>query len=169
MQRLVQVFFVSPKYLQDGEAPIFQSFRFVHTQKDCRRLLEEEFKPTFLCGPDFHKYGPVTYGHAYLVFSKLDEGYWRMIRSETVGGFYSSGGGKSNILNLIYAMLDLKLWWTTVHMYNVKQKEWEELAYRRWYNKGMHVYNGGINIEAQDIFERWYNEAYEWRSKHPGI
>ena len=65
MQRLVQVFFVSPKYLQDGEAPIFQSFRFVNEREDCRRFLEEEFEPTFLCGPDFHKDG-FAYGHAYL-------------------------------------------------------------------------------------------------------
>jgi hypothetical protein len=121
-----------------------------------------EFEPTFFCGPDFHKYG-----HAYLVFAKRDEGYWRIIRSETVGSFYSSGGGKINILNLIHAMLDLRLRWTKVHMYNVKQKEWEELAHRRWYEKGMHVYNGGINIEAQDIFECWYNEAYELSQKWP--
>ena len=95
----------------------------------------------------------------YLVFSKLDEGYWRMIRSETVGGFYSSGGGKSNILNLIFAMLNLKLRYSTVRMYNVEQKEWEDLEHKRWYNKGMRGYFGAANIEAEEIFERWYNEA----------
>jgi len=164
MQRLVQVFFISPKYLQEGEekASIFQSFRFSYEKEDCRRFLEEEFQPTFLCQPDFHKDGLT-----YLVFSKCDEGYWRMIKSNCYGSFYSNGGGKDDIHNLIYAMLDLNIRYSRARFLNFKQAEWETLLRGCWYNKGMLGYNGAANYEAYDIFERWYNEAYERRSKLP--
>ncbi len=155
IQRLVQVFFVAPQYLQgEWKSPFFQSFRIIDSREDCRCFLEEEFRPVFLCGPDFQKNG-----YAYLVFSKFDQGYWRMIRSDTIGGFHSMGGGRSNIENLIFPMLNLKRRPSAVNMLNVDQKEWKDLQHRRWYNKGMHGYDGTVNIEAEDIFERWYKEA----------
>ena len=88
MKRLVQVFFVSPKYLQGEYSVSFLSFR-ISTKEDCHRFLEEGFTPYFLCCPDFHKDGLV-----YLVFTKLDEGYWRMITANNLGSFYSTGGEK---------------------------------------------------------------------------
>lgn len=160
IKRLVQVFFVRPEYLQEGITPIFQSFDIISTRDDCRRLLEQEFKPYFLCSPTFEENG-----YVYLVFWKQDEGYWRMIQSNTVGSFYSSGGGAQNIFNLIYSMLDLNLSpdWMNISFLNVDSSEWKELSKGCWYNKGMSRYLGAANHQAREIFESWFNNAQERR------
>jgi hypothetical protein len=145
-----------------SENPVsFLTFRF-STKEDCHRFLKEGFTPYFLCCPDFHKDGL-----AYLVFTKLDEGYWRMIRSSNYGGFYSTGGGKADIHNLIYSMLDLDIPYSEIHAVTVKQKEWENLLHGCWYNKEMIGYSGAANFDAIEIFISWYKEAYKLKSRWP--
>lgn len=160
IKRLVQIFFIRPEYLQEGITPIFQSFDIISTRDDCRHFLEQEFKPYFLCSPTFEEDG-----YVYLVFCKQDEGYWRMIKSNTVGSFYSSGGGAQNIFNLIYAILDLNLNpdWLHISLLNVDPLEWEKLSKGCWYNKNMSGYAGAANYKARDIFKSWFNNAQESR------
>lgn len=160
IKRLVQVFFIRPEYLQENITPIFQSFDIISTRNDCRCLLEQEFNPYFLCSPNFNEDG-----FTYLVFWKEDEGYWRMIKSNTVGGFYSSGGGAQNIFNLIYAMLDLNLSsdWLHISCLNVGSFEWKNLEEGCWYNNKMSGYVRAANYKAQDIFESWFKKAQENR------
>jgi hypothetical protein len=165
MQRLVQVFFVSPKYLQEGEeyASFFQFFQFWSDRQICRRFLEEEFQPMFLCHPDFQQDGL-----AYLVFLKCDQGYWRIAKTLDYRSFYSYGG--SGIFNLIYSMIKLKIPYSATQFRNVKQDDWEKLLFNRWYKKRRELlFGSSTNLEAMKFFEHWYNEAYEEMSKYPKI
>lgn len=162
INKLVQVFFIRLEYLQEGKDHIFQDFDIVSTKKDCHRFLEQGFRPYFLCSPNFEEYGD-----AYLVFWKQDEGYWRMITSNYVGNFYSSGGGANNIYNLIDSMLDLHIRpsWSNISFLNVCPEEWDLLEKGCWYNKEMRGYVGAANYQARDIFESWFEKAQETRKR----
>ena len=159
IKRLVQVFFIRPEYLQESREPIFTSFDIISKREDSIRLLEQEFKPYFLCSPNFDKDG-----EAYLVFHKEDDGYSRMIKSNTVGGFYSSGGGANNVHTLILTMLNLDLNPDKLYIpfLNVKLDEWKKLETGCWYNKNMGGYVGAANNTARDIFEKWFKDQYKF-------
>lgn len=161
MKRLEEFFFINPKYLQKGENFIFQPF-INYPRDDCRRFLEQGFEPYFLCDPSFQSFQKD--GLAYLVFSKKDEGYWRMIHSNTVDSFYSKGAANS-ICSLINSMLDLNtgLRWSNLLCLNASEEEWEDLSKGHWYNKGMRGYPGyhnrrTVNHEATEIYERWFRD-----------
>ena len=162
IKRLVEVFFIRPKYLQESQSPIFQNFNIISTQEDCIQLLSQEYNPYFLCGPNFSHDG-----EAYLVFWKQEQEYWRMIRSNARGGFYSLGGGAKNVHNLIDAMLDLSIdpHWSNISFLNVGSEEWEKLKEGCWYNKEMRGYSGAANHEARDIFEDWYKSHQQRRER----
>ncbi|NJM77540.1 MAG: hypothetical protein HC852_19380 [Acaryochloridaceae cyanobacterium RU_4_10] len=91
IKKLEQVFFINSKYLQEGETSIFKPFN-IGSEEDCYSYLEQNFKPCFLCSPSFDQSG-----QAYLIFWKEDEGYYRIIQSNAMGGFHSPGGGKNII------------------------------------------------------------------------
>lgn len=162
IKKLEKIFFVNPKYLQDGENLIFQSFTS-YPRDDCRRFLEQGFYPYFLCAPSFQKNGL-----AYLVFWKEDKGCRRMIRSYTLDSFYS-GGSANSICSLINSMLDLNidLYRSNISYLNVSEEEWEKLSDLSWYNKGILGCRGTANNEAREIYERWFEAAQtELRSRN---
>lgn len=160
MQRLVEVFFVSPEYLQEGgEHSFFQTFDFWNNRQLCRRFLEEEFEPTFLCHPDFCE------ALTYLVFSKCDQGYWRIAQTLDYRSFYSYSG--SGIFDLIYSMIKLKIPYSAAKFRTVNQDDWEKLG-GRWYKQRIPI-AFAKHHEAIELFKGWYNEAYEKMSKHPTI
>jgi hypothetical protein len=149
IERLEEFFFVSPKYLQEGKTPIFQSF----FSDDCQRFVNEGFRPYFLCGPSFQE--DQKDGLAYLVFCKEEGGYWRMIRSNVHAGFYSQGGGGHIIKALIDSMLDpdMSFLRPKTLCQDVSAEEWGKLCNGRWYDKGMDEYYRFANHKATDIFE----------------
>ncbi len=172
IEKLVKVFFINPEYIQEGKNPIFRTFDIRDKQDDCRHYLEQDFKPCFLCSPNFTRHGC-----AYLVFWKEDKGYQRIISSEdkgylrmivadNVNSFYSSGRERTRIIySLIYAMLDLNLNpdWLYIPFLNIGSDEWEKLSHDCWYSEKMGGYVGTVNNEAQDIFERWFKQVQEKR------
>jgi hypothetical protein len=159
LEKLEKFFFVNPKYFQEGDEQIFNTFDIICTSEDCRYYLEEGFKSYFLCDPDFKRYG-----FAYLIFLKKDRSYYRIICSNTWGSFYSSGGGYHNIANLIRAMLDLNISLTYVSFSSVDEREWKLLEKNCWYVPSrFYSYRGDDTWEAQDIFERWYKEIEKVR------
>lgn len=154
IEKLEQFFFINSRYLLEGKEPIFQPFDIVSNRKDCRNLLEQGFSPYFLCSPDFEQDGC-----AFLVFWKEDNNYGRARQSKQPGSFYSSGGGRNNIHNMIYAMLDLGFKPSDVLLLNVRHEEWDRLGRGCWYSKNNPGYAGPANHKAQDIFEDWYSSA----------
>jgi hypothetical protein len=164
IKKLEDFFFINPNYLQEGENLIFQSFTS-YPRADCRRFLEQEFYPYFLCAPSFQKDGL-----AYLVFWKEDKGYRRMIRSCTEDSFYS-GGSANSICSLIHSMLDLNvdLYRSEISYLNVSEEEWEKLSNLSWYNKGMLGCRGNANNEAREIYERWFGEFQAKRMSRNSI
>jgi hypothetical protein len=154
IKRLEEFFFVSPKYLQEGNNVIFQSF----FSDNCQRFVDEEFRSYFLCGPSFQE-GQKD-GLAYLVFCKEEGGYWRIIRSNVHAGFYSQGGGGHIIKALIDSMLnpDMSFCRPKTLCLDVSAEEWEKLCTCRWYNKGMHI-SGLANYKATDIYEHRFLRA----------
>jgi hypothetical protein len=165
MQRLVQVFFVSPKYLQEGEenSPIFQTFRFNYDKDICRRFLEENFKPVFLCRPDFRD---SEMRPAYLVFTKWDDGYWRSAQSIDYTCFHSNyeyHNGLNHLNAFISTLLDRNMRNFTPSCFDIEQKEWETLQHSCWYNKGMREYPKFLGYHAWDILECAYKELYQQR------
>jgi hypothetical protein len=157
INRLTQVFFISSKYLEEDQkkypTPIFEPFDIISTKKDSRCLLEQDFKPSVLCSPNFDEDG-----FAYIIFWKKEEGYYRMRQSNTQCYFYSlSGGGAHNLYNFIDAMLDLDLkpTWENASWLTVRSDEWEKLERGCWYNMGL-SYPGAANHKAWDIFKDRY-------------
>jgi hypothetical protein len=167
IKRLEETFFISPEYLQEGSPFIFKSFDIIGT-KDTLRFLEEGFDPHFLCSPTFEEDG-----EAFIVFQKEDLGYWRMIKSNTICGFYSSGGGLNNILNLINAMLELDLarTWSNILFMNVRMDEWGKLCSLCWYQKGRLGYSSDKtrNIKARNIFEPVLKSHEEYQQQLPDL
>lgn len=166
MEKLSDTFFIRLEYIREGIKPIFQNFDIINGTEDCNYFLEQGFNAYFLCSPNFKQNG-----HAYLVFWKEEQGYWRMISSNTVGGFYSSGGGAQNIYNLIEALLVLNLDingynWQKVSFLDVTSDEWYGLEKGCWYKgKGVRGYSGKANYEARDIFERWFKNVQQIRQR----
>ena len=165
------MFFVSPEFIQEGITPVFRTFDVFYEQNDCRYYLEQDFKPCFLCLPNFDEYGD-----AYLVFRKEDKGYRRIISSKDQGyrrmiaannesGFDSMTGDGHGISKFINAMLDLNLSpdSLSISFLNVDSDEWEKLRNGCWYNKNMAGYMGSMNYKAQGIFESLFKKAQERR------
>jgi hypothetical protein len=162
LKKLEDFFFVRPEYLQEGGDSIFRKFKIISDTEDCRYFLEQDFHPCFLCDPDFSKTGS-----AYLVFCKKEGKFWRKISSEAKGGFFSSGGGRSNIYNFIVPFLDKfidkrmiqylnvssMIYRLDVSFLNIQEEEWKSLNWGYWYLQGS--YAGAANHEAEDIFKVW--------------
>jgi hypothetical protein len=162
LKKLEDFFFVRPEYLQEGGNSIFKNFKIISNTEDCRYFLEQDFHPCFLCDPNFSEIG-----HAYLVFRKKEGKFWRKISSETVGGFFSSGGGRNNIYNFIVPFLDkvignrmiqhldisFLIYGLDISFLNVQEEEWKSLNRGYWYLQGSCL--GAANHEAKDIFKEW--------------
>jgi hypothetical protein len=162
LKKLEDFFFVRPEYLEKGGDSIFRKFKIISNTDDCRYFLEQDFHPCFLCDPDFSKTGS-----AYLVFCKKEGKFWRKISSEAKGGFFSSGGGRSNIYNFIVPFLnkfiDKKkiqcldvssmIHRLDISFLNIQEEEWKSLNWGYWYLQG--GYAEGANHEAEDIFKVW--------------
>jgi hypothetical protein len=101
IKKLEDFFFIRSEYLQEGGDSIFKKFDIVSSTRDCKDFLEQDFTPSFLCDPNFK-----NTGYAYLVFFKKENEYWRVISSNAVGGFFSSGGGRNNAYNFIEPFLE---------------------------------------------------------------
>lgn len=173
IEKLIQVFFVNPEFIQEGKEPIFRTFDIYYKQDDCRYYLEQDFNPCFLCIPNFDEYG-----YAYLVFWKEDKGYQRIISLKDKGyrrmiaaayesGFDSLTGDGHGISKFINAMLDLNLSPDLLYIsfLNIGSDEWEKLSNGCWYNKNMGGYVGSVNCKAQDIFESLFKNAQQKREK----
>jgi len=174
IEKLVQIFFVSPEYIQEGINPVFRTFDNYNGRNDCLDYLEQNFKPYFLCSPSFEEDG-----YAYLVFWKEDKGYQRIIssddkgyrriiRADYISCFHSNNGGAISIHNFIEAMLDLNLNpdWLYISFLNVSSDEWQKLSECRWYEQKLLGGSGEVNSKARDIFEKCFKKVQEERSNY---
>lgn len=153
VERLCEFFFIERLFLEEGKTPIFQSFDITTGKEDCQKFLRLGFIPYVLCNPE-ERYDLFC----YIVFFKKDE-YNRVIVSDTVGNFLSSGGGRTNIMNLIEAMLSGGMTSWDAHVLEVDKQVWQKLKDKSFYGK-YRIY-GSVDIECQDIFERWFNNRKE--------
>lgn len=153
IRKLIDTFFIEPKYIQEGRYSIFKKFDIISSKNDCKKFLADGFSPQFLCDPDFQKTGFV-----HLVFYKKDQELWRTISSNTTGSFQSNGGGAMNIYHFIYAILDVD-YSSYISFVNVSAEEWNKLDNASWYNKGMLGYSGKANHQAIDMFNEWVEIA----------
>lgn len=151
--KLIETFFIEPKYIQEGRYSIFKQFDVVSSKNDCQKFLADGFHPQFLCDPDFQKTGFV-----HLVFYKKDQEIWRTISSNADGSFQSNGGGAWNIYHFIYAILDVG-YGSYISFVNVSAEEWKKLDNASWNNKGMLGYSGKANHQAVDMFNEWVEIA----------
>lgn len=153
MQRLEDFFFIRREHIEEGELPIFDSFPLCYTKEGCRALLSQGFTPYILTTPQ-----PRDNLFCYVLFYKCENRLDRMVVSNVVSSFSSSGGGRMNIENLIGAMEDLDLDSRHVHILQESPKHWGLLETGVYYNKGMTSFGGAADHECEDIYWQWVTE-----------
>jgi len=153
MQRLEEFFFIRREYIEEGMLPIFDSFPLYYTKEGCRALLSQGFEPYILTAPS-----PRVSLFCYVLFYKSENNLERMVSSDVVSSFSSSGGGRMNIENLIGAMEDLGFDSRHVLILQERSQNWDLLELGNYYNKGMTGFGGAADHECQDIYWQWVSE-----------
>ncbi len=153
MKRLEEFFFVRREYIEEERLPIFDSFPLCYTREGCRALLSQGFEPYILTAPS-----PRDSLFCYVLFHKSENNLERMIISNVVSSFSSSGGGRMNIENLIGAMEELGLDSCHVSILQERSQNWSLLESGNYYNKGMIGFGGAADHECEDIYWQWVSE-----------
>lgn len=157
LRMLEKFFFIEPKYLELGEVPIFSTFYL--SRDNVSKYLDDGFTPIIACCP----YARENL-FCMILFYKEQEGICRIIVSDRDGSFSSSGGGKTNIQNLIYEMIDRKMDMYEVSILTTSEIEWKQLEEGSYYDKRLFSRPGSVDNECMDVFDKWYTEAKKLKS-----
>lgn len=151
INRFVETFFISRKYLENGDTPIFNNCS-VCNRDQLSLLFNDGFQLLFLCHPK-----PREELYTYPIFYKEERNYTRLVVA-TQSSFSSSGGGKSNIIDIIEEMIKHRVRPNAIFS-TARLAEWEAV------NRGIFYCRDIITIvamsgdfECRDIFFEWFDE-----------
>lgn len=158
LSKLESFFFIRPKYIENGELPIFSTYYL--SRENVSKYLDDDFTPVIACCP-------LERDNLFcnIVFYKVENCFYRIVTADRDGSFVSSGGGKSNILHLIYEMLDRNISLHDVCILKAKEDDWKKLMNGSYYDTNVFSRMSSADTECMDIFDEWYDEAKKYHEK----
>ena len=157
IKKLENFFFINPHVI-DGDKPyIFQSFRL--SQTSLSDLFEKGFSPIIACCP-YEREDLLC----FIVMHKEDNGFTRIIASNLIGSFASSGGGRTNIEYLIHELITRNMSEHDVSILKTTEEEWKNLEKNCYYDTELFHRFAAADTECYRVFSRWYSEAKRVRN-----
>ena len=149
LRMIEDFFFVTPKFIENGEEPIFSTYYL--SRDNISKYIDNEFIPVIACSP-------LKRDNLYcnIVFYKVENGLYRIITADREGSFASSGGGKSNIIYLIDEMLDRNISLNEVGILTTTEKEWQQLMDGRYYDTKVFSRFSAADQDCMNVFDNWY-------------
>lgn len=130
----------------------FKSFGLYSPEID--EYLEQGFSPVIVCSPSDRE----TDLYCYVLLCKKENDFYRVITSNNKGRFKSGHTGKSNIEQLIHAMIKRSMDDTNVRIVGVTEEQWLKIESREF---AQNIENHDLDWDCQDIFDRWYRKYYK--------
>ncbi len=153
LNKLTDFFFINWEYFDGESNTVFRTFD-LNSERPFQ-LIKDGFKPCFLSSSEERENLLV-----YSIFQKIEQGYRRIIQSNLVGSFGSSGGGANNIYRIIYAMLRNGMSAEDVKFYQVSSAVWQLLGSASFYSRDMNFGSGfSADEEAAKYFFQWFELA----------
>ncbi len=168
LKRLCEFFFVKEEVF-DLEIDVKYPFKsFSLHSSEVEKYIGSGFKPVIASSPKDRD----TDLYCYILLSKKENGFYRVIRSDRQGRFKSGHGGKNNIEELIHAMIKCRKYDSDVTIIEVDEAQWQKLESSEFCQN---VENRDLDWDSQDIFDKWftnYNIRFgnelraQWVSEH---
>lgn len=156
VEKLENFFFINSDVI-DGESPyIFKSFHL--SQPSIHELFEQGFSPKIACCP--YDRGDLL---CFVVMHKVESGFTRIVSSDLIGSFKSSGGGRMNIQYLIEELIIRNIPDYEVSILKTTEGDWKKLERNCYYDVGLFHRLGAADQECINIFSRWYSETLKLR------
>ena len=150
--KLEQTFFINSKYLEEGESFIFRPFRLCYDE--VKKLLEEGFRPCFLC----YNTQPCDL-YTYPAFYKQEENYSRIVVANRIIGNLNFGSERNKIYIIIKAMIEQGMEYHEASYFQVNKSTWERLRNGTFYSK--ELWKLEIDTDFYDIFGEYYRKQKE--------
>lgn len=143
-------FFVNKNYIQGESDYIFKTFCLIDSE-DSEKLIKEGFRPYILCNEDddwlLGKIG----------FYKEEKDHHRLVFSDRPVSFKSSGGGKSNLMNMLVPFVKAGKAEYDASILSVDKSIWDAISKCFFYRKGFLGFMA--HFECQNIFHYRYEEC----------
>lgn len=157
IDRLESFFFINSNVI-DGDSPyIFNSFRL--SQPSISNLFEQGFKARIACCPDDR--GDLF---CFIIMHKEEHTFTRIVVSDLVSSFMSSGGGRMNIQYLIEELIVRSIPDYKVSILKTTKGDWKKLEHNCYYDVGLFHRLGAADQECVNIFNSWYLETLRIRN-----
>ena len=158
----IESFFFLRKNVLDGESRfIFKSFNLSH--ESLENLFDQGFSPSIACSPlERHDL------FCFIVMHKEENGFMRIVVSDLVGSFASSGGGRMNIQYLINILIDRNISCYNLPILTTTKEDWEKLQGNTYYDPKLFHRLGAADRDCMDVFYNWYDETVEVHRERNG-
>jgi len=154
LRKVERFFFLNPKFLELGEKPIFEMFSLFDNSLEI--LWNDGFLPMIACCQGFR-----DNLFAYVVLSKEENGFMRIVVSDVYGAFMSTGGGKLNLEKVIYEQVKRKISLDEISILRASESEWKALEAKSYYDKRLFHGFGAADWDCMDIYAQWYKDMDE--------
>jgi len=152
MQKVESFFFIRKEYMSGTCESIFERFILSSCSNDLNEYLDKGFSPTLLCNPSNDDL------FVYIVLSKGERGFKRIIVSDRYGSFMPTSGGKGTLQLLIQALSKRGISPDSIPIWQVSLEVWQQLNESHYYDKNLSFSIGCAHKKSQDIFHEWFNE-----------
>jgi len=125
----------------------FKSFGLYSPEVE--EYLKQGFYPVIACSPNDR----LTDLYCYVLLCKKEKDYYQVITSNNKGRFKSGHTGKSNIEQLIHAMIKVEMNDTSIRILSVNEELWDNIESREF---SQNIENLELDWDCQDIFDKWF-------------
>ncbi len=151
LKKIEEFFWIERNFVEHGILPVNQRFhlgrvRFIN-------YIEDGYIPNIFCCPT-HR----SDLFCYIVMKRYQDDFVRVAVADLLCSFASNGGGRSNIGNLIDAMLTKGVDLYKVPVLTAKLSEWTELKNGCFFEYDRDYWGRTTDFECQKIFNSWYQK-----------
>ncbi|WP_233081863.1 hypothetical protein [Rheinheimera soli] len=143
-------FFFLKKEMFDLDNSVRLPFKSFSLHRDeIEQFLKDGFRPVIACSPESRE----TDLYCSIMMCKAESSFYRVVSSDVRGRFKSGGGGKSNLEQLIHAMIKTGKYDTEARIVQVDKDLWSKIESREFCQN---IENHDLDWDCQDIFDKWY-------------
>ena len=142
-------FFIKKEFfdLEDNGNYPFESFSL--SASEVEKRLNQGFYPVIACSPNDRE----TDLYCYILLCKKENDYYQVITANNKGRFRSGHTGKSNIEQLIHAMIKVGMDDTRARILSVDEETWNKIESREF---SQNIENYNLDWDCQDVFDKWF-------------
>ena len=159
VKKLEEFFFITHNFLDSDKKYIFKNFHL--DQDSVSSLLDEGFRPIVACCP--YDRGDL---YCYIVMHKEENGLSRIVASNLLSSFASSGGGMLNIYELIHAMVEREIPSFRARILKVTENDWKNLENDTYYQNHPFQFTSYNDQECNQIFQEWFKKALDVKDRY---